>query len=494
MTGYRIKQYRWKTPIKSLLNQNGQPKMPRDLLDEELLKGFPQIISISRPNDIDGDGKVDNWSHHNLVVTGWSTHYNSYYVHDPASLYWYYVSDYFGSTQTMPNLTELNAPIVTSGLTLHHLYYKNDGFVNKGALNIIKKLIIVEPVNVFTPIKLLNIGVKCPVQLYIQDPTGKHIGVDPKTNAFVNEADAYYYDEGWSSPFDINSTVDLGKFIEFENPVDGKYLIQLTATENGYFQLFINDDDLKFEGNISKGQTLKYELEYREGSTSAQEINNYSPVAKIYSDQQLVMTGATVFLSAASSSDFDGEIVSYHWDFGDGTIISGENIEHIYTEPGNYTVTLNVIDKQGGEASDTFHLAVESLPPVNEPQPPSVTVAQKAYDGIVKPAGPFIGLASTEPGSEAYFHFVAYGVNPDGDYPSSWKWKWDFGDGTPIVETYQVSHMPIGNSRATHQYTTPGTYTVSVIFNNGIEDSPQATTTAEVLPSLIKNGGGGGPR
>jgi PKD repeat protein len=62
--------------------------------------------------------------------------------------------------------------------------------------------------------------------------------------------------------------------------------------------------------------------------------------------------GETVSFSAAGSTDPDGYIVKYEWDFGDGTTGEGLNVTHDYAAPGNYKVTLKVTDN-GGATSTT---------------------------------------------------------------------------------------------------------------------------------------------
>ena len=48
-----------------------------------------------------------------------------------------------------------------------------------------------------------------------------------------------------------------------------------------------------------------------------------------------------------NSTDSDGKVVSWVWDFGDGTSNTPQNPRHRYRESGTYTVTLTVIDNQG---------------------------------------------------------------------------------------------------------------------------------------------------
>lgn len=59
--------------------------------------------------------------------------------------------------------------------------------------------------------------------------------------------------------------------------------------------------------------------------------------------------------SGSGSSDSDGNIVSYAWDFGDGTTGSGITVTHSYSAIGSYTVTLTVTDN-GGLASQATHV------------------------------------------------------------------------------------------------------------------------------------------
>ena len=78
-----------------------------------------------------------------------------------------------------------------------------------------------------------------------------------------------------------------------------------------------------------------------------------SPVAVLRTNStEIVRAGALVQFSAGDSTDNVG-IVSYAWDFGDGTIGTGEDTVHAYSEAGDFTVTLTVADKAGNEESDT---------------------------------------------------------------------------------------------------------------------------------------------
>jgi outer membrane protein assembly factor BamB/plastocyanin len=84
------------------------------------------------------------------------------------------------------------------------------------------------------------------------------------------------------------------------------------------------------------------------------------PVANAGEDRT-VNVGTTVTFDAGGSSDNVG-IVSYEWDFGDGTTGTGKTTTHIYANTGTYTVTLTAKDAAGNTATHTIAVTVEAPP------------------------------------------------------------------------------------------------------------------------------------
>ncbi|MFN2545631.1 MAG: M28 family peptidase [Actinomycetota bacterium] len=54
--------------------------------------------------------------------------------------------------------------------------------------------------------------------------------------------------------------------------------------------------------------------------------------------------GLSIQLDATGSSDEDGTLSTFSWDFGDGTAGTGSAVQHTYAAAGTYTVTLSVAD------------------------------------------------------------------------------------------------------------------------------------------------------
>ena len=66
-----------------------------------------------------------------------------------------------------------------------------------------------------------------------------------------------------------------------------------------------------------------------------------------------------VSFDGTDSSDPDGEITAYWWDMGDGSILDGEKVEHIYLIQGTFTVTLTVTDDTGSNDTADQEIRIE---------------------------------------------------------------------------------------------------------------------------------------
>jgi PKD repeat protein len=87
-------------------------------------------------------------------------------------------------------------------------------------------------------------------------------------------------------------------------------------------------------------------------------VNNLPPVAKPGPDQK-INPGDMASFDGSASYDPDGTVVSYDWNFGDGTPHgSGRTVTHSYAAAGTYMVTLTVTDNKGATGTGTLTVTV----------------------------------------------------------------------------------------------------------------------------------------
>jgi len=106
---------------------------------------------------------------------------------------------------------------------------------------------------------------------------------------------------------------------------------------------------------------------------------NIDPVAVLDSNFFEVTAGEAIAFDGSQSYDEDGEIVAYAWDFGDGNTAAegaAAQLTHVYSEAGQYVVTLTVTDNKGATASVQAEVNVAAAPVV-VPEPSVSPVAVK---------------------------------------------------------------------------------------------------------------------
>jgi len=103
---------------------------------------------------------------------------------------------------------------------------------------------------------------------------------------------------------------------------------------------------MEFEGlDVAPGgEEVTYEA-------TAVEEENLPPSALFTQSANGARLGQPIEFDAGASSDLDGEVVDYEWNFDDGSQGSGEVVEHSFSAPGLYTVRLLVHDDRGGAAA-----------------------------------------------------------------------------------------------------------------------------------------------
>jgi Tol biopolymer transport system component/PKD repeat protein len=136
----------------------------------------------------------------------------------------------------------------------------------------------------------------------------------------------------------------------------------------------------------------------------------------------------------ASACEFDGSaslpssgtIVSYAWQFGDGTSGDGAAVSHTYASGGRYSVTLTVTDALGASGSMVI-LGVEA----NAPPVASFTVV------CTGPTCAFDGSGSSDSDGTIASYFWAFGDTSSGDGPTP---THKYGTGTFSATLYVLDN------------------------------------------------------
>ena len=87
-----------------------------------------------------------------------------------------------------------------------------------------------------------------------------------------------------------------------------------------------------------------------------------------------------VKFDASASTDPDGSIVAYKWNFGDGSSATGKTASHTYTAAAKYTATLTVTDNRGASQGKSIPITIQpgmAAPVVKSPTaPPLIMIYQ----------------------------------------------------------------------------------------------------------------------
>jgi PKD repeat protein len=183
---------------------------------------------------------------------------------------------------------------------------------------------------------------------------------------------------------------------------------------------------------------------------------NAPPVANAGGDRKLV-TGDVHTFDAGLSRDPDGTIVSWIWDFGDGTRASGPTVRHAFHRPGSYDVRLTVLDDTAFETArgiDTIRVVVEDATNQRPVADAGGERTVRAGEAVRFDAG-----GSRDPDGQILFYAWDFGDGTGGDLPAMEHTYWEPGDyvatltirddgpdgGERAVDSARISVLPAEN-------------------------------------------------
>ena len=162
------------------------------------------------------------------------------------------------------------------------------------------------------------------------------------------------------------------------------------------------------------------------------------------------VTNRTVGVDGSGSTDSDGSIASYSWNYGDGATGTGATGSHTYAANGTYNVTLTVTDNGGLTNSVTQPVTVNL---------PNLLPTARFTSAAVDLAVAFDGSTSSDPDQS----IVGY--------------AWDFGDGTTQPKS--------ATSSANHTFPGTGTYPVTLTVTDSEGGPATVTTDVSVLAANV---------
>lgn len=103
--------------------------------------------------------------------------------------------------------------------------------------------------------------------------------------------------------------------------------------------------------------------------------------------------GSALAFAAVGSDPGSDDVLTYTWDFGDGTTDTGDVISHAFPDNGTYTVTVTVTDPGGLADSDSFTVNITNANPTVSSSPSATAAEGSVYSYAASAADP--GSADT---------------------------------------------------------------------------------------------------
>jgi PKD repeat protein len=177
------------------------------------------------------------------------------------------------------------------------------------------------------------------------------------------------------------------------------------------------------------------------------------PTARISAPGPYVV-GQAITFDGSKSTDGDGEVVNYHWDFGDGATANSKIATHTYARTGAFVAVLTVTDNDRNNDEERLSIMVEGK------------------DGGGKPIAKIGVQGSREQGKPVTLD-GSLSSAPDGGRIVSYEWS------------YGGNSIGTGSS-ISHTFDEPGTYTVSLKVADEKGIASVETKEIEIKPLVVE--------
>ena len=126
--------------------------------------------------------------------------------------------------------------------------------------------------------------------------------------------------------------------------------------------------------------------------------DNQAPTANISASVDDGTAPLAVTFNGSASSDPDGDVLSFEWDFGDNTPVANDHgsTSHSYATPGSYTAVLTVTDPSGEADSDSIGITVRPPDPQQVSVPDVTGLTQAVATAAIVAADLTLGTVTTQ--------------------------------------------------------------------------------------------------
>jgi C1A family cysteine protease len=158
---------------------------------------------------------------------------------------------------------------------------------------------------------------------------------------------------------------------------------------------------------------------------------NWVPVALINASSQGQVNQAMTF-DGSSSFDHEGSLVSYAWDFGDGTTATGATDSHTYSTQGIYLVTLTVTDNASNSDTQTMWVYIDKVN--HPPKTPTLTGRKNGANGTSYR----YTISTTDPDGDDVQYYLNWGDDYWFGGALGWIGPFPSGDKITLQKTWPV--------------------------------------------------------